>query len=394
MTTMSVIGGGLAGLVSAVTCAQGGADVQLFEAHQQLGGRARTTDGPYRANDGPHVLYADGPWFAWLRQQRVLDGVRGVPVAGLAAFHFRYRGRLRRTPPPGLVRLLLSRREAPVEQDFFGWVAARHGPEVAAAASSMMGVVTFDADPGRLSAAFVWERMQRAFALPPGARYVVGGWGTLVDRLARRAAELGVTIHPGARLDAVPETPTIVATSLDAAARLLSDDSLLRDAAGTRHPSGRTAMLDLGLAAAPRRRLARRDPFVVSDADQAGWLERFSAADPALAPAGHALVQAQLPVTSGESRPAGTERLEALADLALPGWRDRVQWRRDAIADHRTGALDLPGRTWRDRPAIDRGDGVFLAGDEVAAPGLLSEVSFASALQASRGALAAVRIRA
>ena len=43
--------------------------------------------------------------------------------------------------------------------------------------------------------------------------------------------------------------------------------------------------------------------------------------------------------------------------------------------DARSGALDMPGTTWRDRPAVDRGDGVFLAGDMVAAPGLLAEVS-------------------
>jgi hypothetical protein len=48
----------------------------------------------------------------------------------------------------------------------------------------------------------------------------------------------------------------------------------------------------------------------------------------------------------------------------------------------------MPGTTWRDRPAVDRGDGVYLAGDMVAAPGLLSEVSWASAIEASRLALA------
>jgi hypothetical protein len=59
--------------------------------------------------------------------------------------------------------------------------------------------------------------------------------------------------------------------------------------------------------------------------------------------------------------------------------------------DARSGALDMPGTTWRDRPAVDRGDGVFLAGDMVAAPGLLSEVSWASAIEASRLALDAAR---
>lgn len=55
------------------------------------------------------------------------------------------------------------------------------------------------------------------------------------------------------------------------------------------------------------------------------------------------------------------------------------------------GAVDLPGTTWHDRPAIDRGNGIFLAGDQVAVPGLLSEVAFASASRAATGALAWAR---
>ncbi len=55
--------------------------------------------------------------------------------------------------------------------------------------------------------------------------------------------------------------------------------------------------------------------------------------------------------------------------------------------DARSGALDMPGTSWRDRPAVDRGDGVFLAGDMVAAPGLLAEVAWASAIEAGRLAL-------
>ena len=390
-TSIQVIGGGLAGLVASISCAEAGAQVTLSEAHQQLGGRARTTDGPYVAHDGPHVLY-DGDWFRWLRDRGLLGEVHTLPLSGLASFYFRYRGRLQRRLPDGMLRLVLSRAEAPVDQDFHGWVAERHGPEVATAASNLMGVVTYTADPGRLSAAFVQERMKRALAVPPGVRYVVGGWGTLVDRLAARAVSLGVRIETGARVDALPDSPVIVATTLDAAARLLGDESLTADANGVRRASGRTALLDLGLRSAGSRR--SRDAFVVSDADHAGWLERFSLPDETLAPPGHALVQLQMPITPTESRAAGTVRLEALADLALPGWRDRVDWRRDGLADGRTGALDLPGTTWRDRPAVDRGDGVFLAGDMVAAPGLLSEVSYASALEAARGALAAVHVSA
>ncbi|BCP14275.1 hypothetical protein [Mycobacterium paraintracellulare] len=71
-------------------------------------------------------------------------------------------------------------------------------------------------------------------------------------------------------------------------------------------------------------------------------------------------------------------------DLALPDWRGRVTWRREQTANYRTGTLDLPGQTWRDRPPIDQGNRRYLIGDCVAAPGLLAEVSINSALIASQ----------
>jgi hypothetical protein len=74
-----------------------------------------------------------------------------------------------------------------------------------------------------------------------------------------------------------------------------------------------------------------------------------------------------------------------LCDLA-----DRETWRRRQVMTGRSGALDLPGQTWRDRPAVDRGDGMFLVGDMVAAPGLLSEVAWASGREAGKAAAALV----
>jgi phytoene dehydrogenase-like protein len=86
----------------------------------------------------------------------------------------------------------------------------------------------------------------------------------------------------------------------------------------------------------------------------------------------------------GASRAAedGLARLEAVFDLAYP------EWRREHSANYRTGDLDLPGQTWRDRPAINQGHGRYLIGDAVAATGLLAEVSINSALNASQLALA------
>ncbi|HEU4908080.1 MAG TPA: FAD-dependent oxidoreductase, partial [Propionibacteriaceae bacterium] len=90
MTAVTVIGGGLGGLAAAITAAEGGASVTLHEAHRTLGGRWRSTpvrkkaarnfSAPdfsganpskaaplYRAHEGPHVIYRDGPIWAWLK---------------------------------------------------------------------------------------------------------------------------------------------------------------------------------------------------------------------------------------------------------------------------------------------------------------------------------------
>jgi phytoene dehydrogenase-like protein len=377
-TTIAVVGGGLAGLTAAIACAEGGAKVRLLEAHEALGGRARSTDGPYKANLGPHVIYKDGGFWAWLADRGLLPPYANPPLAGI---RFRRQGAARRIPPLGAVPsvLRLRGREAPVDVDFRGWAAAHADAQTAEMLSAAAGVYTFHHDPGELSAAFVWKHSVRVLlSPPPTARYLIGGWSALVRSLEGRARKLGVEIETGHRVDSLPDSPAIIATELDRARALLGDDSL-------EWPSGNTVCIDLGL----RRR--RGDPFVVSDLDEAGWVERFSAPDPTLAPEGEELVQAQMPVRPGESTEQAALRLDRLLDVSLPDWRERETWRRRQAMVARTGPLDHPGTSWRDRPAIDRGDGVFLAGDMVAAPGLLSEVSWASAVEASRLALEAAK---
>lgn len=373
MHEITVIGGGLGGLVAAISCAEAGASVLLIEAHRLPGGRARTSAGQFRANFGPHVLYDDGPLWAWLAKRGLVGDEPRSPIRGL---RFRYDGAIRRTPPPSLLRIApLVRTTAPVDIDFRSWIAGHYGTKTAQVASMAAGVFTFDADPGRLSAAFVWERLKRVVnQVPPKTRYVVGGWGALVDGLVGRAHELGVRIELGCRVEALPAPPVIIATELDAAGRLLGDPTL-------QYPGARTALLDVGVVA------GRGDPFVVADLDEAGWVERFSAPDPTVAPPGQSLLQAQMGLHPKESLDEGVARIERLLDSSYDGWRSREVWRRRSIVDRRSGALDLPGTTWRDRPAIAQGDGVFLVGDMVAAPGLLSEVTFNSALEATTLAL-------
>jgi putative NAD(P)-binding protein len=374
---ITIVGGGIAGLTAAIACAEGGARVSLLEAHGELGGRARSSDGPYRANLGPHVLYKDGPFWRWMAERKLLPRYAGLP---LASIRLRWGGEVRRTPPLGALPsvLRLRGRAAPVELDFRTWAASHTDDRTAAMLSAGAGVYTFHHDPGALSAAFVWPRTVRTLLTPPpSARYAIGGWNSLVASLQARTRELGVDVQTNHNVQALPSAPVIVATELSEARRLLGDDSL-------QWTSGHTVCLDVGL------RHRRGDPFVVSDMDEAGWIERFSAADSSLAPKGEELVQAQMPIRPRERAEQAAMRLEALMDAALPDWRERETWRRRQVMDARSGALDMPGTTWRDRPAVDRGEGVFLAGDMVAAPGLLSEVSWASAIEASRLALEAL----
>lgn len=377
MNEITVVGGGLAGLTAAIACAEGEAKVRLLEAHDELGGRARSTAGPYKANLGPHVIYKSGPFWEWLSERDLLPRYAGLPLAGV---RFRWQGESRRTPPLGTIPsvLRLRGREAPVDRDFRSWAASHTDDRTAEMLSAAAGVYTFHHDPGELSAAFVWSHTVRVLlSPPPTARYVIGGWSALVASLEERARQLGVEIETGHPVESLPEPPVIVATELAQARELLGDESLA-------WPSGHTVCMDLGLEH------RRGDPFVVSDLDEAGWIERFTAPDPSLAPDGEELVQAQIPVRPGESTDQAATRLERLLDVSLPEWRSRETWRRRQVMDGRTGALDRPGTTWHDRPAIDRGHGVYLAGDTVAAPGLLSEVAVASGIEAGKLALAQV----
>jgi phytoene dehydrogenase-like protein len=381
MERITVIGGGLAGLTAAISAAEQGVDVVLLEAHAELGGRARSTDGPYKVNLGPHALLASSPFWRWLGERALLPPHVRPPLSGV---RFRWRDDIRRVPAVGaaVAALRLRGREAPIDLDFRSWAGRQVGFEAADQLAHSAGIYTYHHDPGELSAAFIWEPLVRGLlSAPPAARFPVGGWGRIVERMAARAVDLGVELRCGERATELPEPPVIVATELADASALLGDDRL-------EWLSGHAVCLDLAVTH------RRGDPFVVVDLQETGWVERYTASDPTLAPDGEELIQAMMPVRPGEPADAATARLERLLDQAFADWRDRVTWRRRQVLRGRSSALDMPGQSWRDRPAVDRGGGVFLAGDMVAAPGCLSEISWASAIEAGRLAVAACGVEA
>ena len=258
-----------------------------------LGGRARRADGLYKANLGPHAIYRGGALWNWLSERDLMPPPE--PNPWLTGYRLHYEGAIHRTPPMTLIPpgLRLGGRLAPVDQDSAPGSPDHSDPRTAEMLSCAAGVYTFHHDPGELSAAFVWERSQRLLlSASPPARFIVGGWSSLIDALERRARSLGVKIMTGERVDALPGGPVVVALELSNARELLNDQSL-------RWLSGATVCLDLGL------RADGGDPWIISDLASSGWAERYNAQDASLAPAGERLFQAQMPSPPRRERGSG-----------------------------------------------------------------------------------------
>ncbi len=359
---LTVIGAGLTGLTAAIEAAERGWSVTVAESHSEVGGRARSLAAPFKANTGPHAIYVDGPWWAWLERRGLTPPVLAAPRDTNLV---RTAGRLGQWPEELTGAIAGLPPQAPVAESFRAWLLRYTRAGVAEAIIGLVFIATFDHDPGRLSAAFARERLRRLLA--GGARYVDGGWSTLAGLLADRAASLGVRIRTQARVTALPAGPVILATSLAAARQLTGDRSLA-------WPSARVATFDLGL-----RPGAGPGWFRVIDLDDRIYAARYSRADPTLAPPGHELIQISAACAPRERKADTERRVAQLLDQAFPGWRPRVCWQRGTIRAGCTGALDLPGTTWHDRPPIDRGNQLTIATDQSAAPGLLAETGIAAA---------------
>ncbi|PZG23558.1 FAD-dependent oxidoreductase [Nonomuraea aridisoli] len=359
---MHIVGAGLTGLTAAIEAAEHGRRVTVAEAHSRPGGRARTPAAPYRANLGPHAIYVDGPWWAWLERRGLTPPIVAAPRHAALV---RAGGRFGPWPAELGHAIAALPAEAPAAESFRAWLLRHVDARTAEAVIGVAFIFTFDHDPGRLSAAFVRQRLRRALA--GGARYVVGGWSTLVDLLAERAAGLGVRIRTRTRVSALPAGPAILATSL-AAARLLTGDRSLT------WPGARVATIDLGLRAG-----GGPEWFRAMDLDDRIYAARYSLADPTFAPPGHELVQISAACAPGERKADAERRVQRLLDDSWPGWRAAVRWHRSALRTDCTGALDLPGTTWHDRPAVGRAGTLAVATDQSAAPGLLAEVGVSAA---------------
>ncbi|MGN6216555.1 MAG: protoporphyrinogen/coproporphyrinogen oxidase [Solirubrobacterales bacterium] len=381
-----VVGGGPAGLVAAARLAEGGAATTLLEASSKLGGRAASErrEG-FDLNQGPHALYVGGPAMRELRAMGI-ELSWWNPVTPNSVF---LRGGKPRRSPGGalsLVRWLASvarsrpeeLRDLSVEE----WLRQTCPPSARPGAAALVRVTTFVADHDALSAEVAATQLK--IGISPGVRYLRGGWQSLVDALAGRAegsdaslrtrAAVRVLHREGGGWTVALDEETLHADLLvlatgepDAAAKLLGDE-----APAAPGPAAELSVLDLGLRSLPKR--TQRFALGV---DEPTYLSRHS-------PPRHrdGLL---LSLASYARQPRAA--LEAMADTVQPGWRERLTMQRFLPRMVAVSAIPGPGEGFAGRPQVDRGDGLYLAGDWVGPEGWLVDAAIASGAAAAAAAL-------
>lgn len=360
----------------------------MLEGASHLGGRAAAEwrDG-FFLNQGPHALYVGGPAMRELKAMGV-ELEWWNPVSPNSVF---VRGDKAKRSPGGLLgmapllRQIYRRPPAKLaELSTAEWLRQTlRSEKERATAAAFVRVTTFVADHEQLSADVAATQLK--IALAPGVRYLEGGWQSLVDALTAKVQEAGATLRTraAARLlhqeaggwtvaldeETLHAEVLVVATGgPEDVAKLLGEK-----APAAPGPAAEISTLDLGL-----RRLPRRSRRFALGVDKPTYLSRHSPPDHRDG------VLLSLASYAREPRPA----LEEVADIVQPGWRDQVTLERflprmvpiTAIATPQTGGL-------ASRPAVDRGEGLYLAGDWIGPEGWLVDAAIASGAAAAAAAL-------
>ena len=213
-----VIGGGLAGLATAIAASRGPSRTLLLEANT-LGGRAKSVDRDgMLLNDGAHALYLAG------EASKVLAEI-GIDLPGAAPLQPAYfrRGDELSTAPTGagsmLTTNLLTAREklafpkamlSVMKSDLSGqdatslsqWLDAHiRSSTIRSMVESLIRVSTYCNDPEHLPASVALGQLR--LAATSGVRYLDGGWRSLVTALAERALAQSVEIREHQSVTAV-----------------------------------------------------------------------------------------------------------------------------------------------------------------------------------------------
>lgn len=411
-TDVVVIGGGLAGLTTAVYLAKSGKRVTVLEKARRLGGLAQTQvrDG-FHFNMGPHAVYVGGAAYKVFKELGVpLNGRK--PIAPAHSFGLQngrlhllpgtpgtllrttlFSGRQKLAMLPALAAILRTNPRSVAHQSASDWLAA-NVPEGVRPLLAMVGRLSTYANAPQLSAEVLLQQLQ--MALKDNVLYLDGGWQTLVDALRQQAAAAGVTLATGVRATAVHENGdvaqvtladgrTLTATAVVVATPPQAADALLPDVSpgwGETAVPVRAACLNVGL-----RRLPRPDRVLVLPLDQPLYLSVHSHFAQLAPGNGTTIHLAKYLAVDEAPSAADRQALSHLLDLAQPGWREQLVTEQFlpemAVVSRLVTAADggLNGR-----PAVQLSGHarIFLAGDWVGNEGWLADASLASARRAAQ----------
>ncbi|MCU1396819.1 MAG: Dehydrogenase [Ilumatobacteraceae bacterium] len=409
-----VVGAGIAGLVAAVTAAEGGARVVLVESNSP-GGRAKTVEREgYRYNVGPHALYLGGhllPYLATrglapsgglpdtkhvrlLRDGRLWD-LTANPVAIARTKLLAPRSRAR-------ILTLMARLPRMDTAPFVGtswaeWLGNQPA-DVAGVAAMFVRTGSYVNAADTYDAGAALDQFKLALI---GVRYLDGGWQTMVDAMLARFGSLGGQLLADRTVTAVGADGGVeLATSagpLRARAAILA--GLGPDAVERLIGAPVAGRANLGAAvhaSALDLALRRPHPGLVFGIDEPLYLSPH-APTARVAPNGGGLVSmlryAPVGETDGPDPAAVKARFHALATMAGLDHDDIVHERYLHSLLVANGHPIAAGGGLAGRPSVDASgfDGVFLAGDWVGPRFQLADASSASGEAAAGQALAHIR---
>ena len=424
MFDVAVVGGGLAGLTSALIAGRAGRSVLLFEKGPHEGGRATTqkVDGFY-FNQGPHALYRGGEGIPILRELAisyegaqasyegswVLRGSENFPMPGspeklreTALFTPEeriealavYGGLFHWSPTPEWDRRSLRE-----------WLNTQiKHPAVRQYFEGVFRLSTYCHDPERQSAGAALTQLVIGLQ---GVDYLDGGWQTLVDRVRDAARAAGVRIETRSEVKGIrcDEDHTIIQLANDqsceartaivtanpaATARMVNDGkvSSLNQWAGAAVPI-HAACLDVAL-----HRLPSPEYQFAIGLDRPLYYSVHTRSA-RLAPEGGTVIQLAKYLSSSSNEKAEDLRaeLEALLDRLQPSWQSELVTKRflpRMLVSNSIVTAEQGGNAGRPGPAVPEFSNLFIAGDWVGPHGMLVDASLASARAAAGLAIQSV----
>lgn len=426
---VTIIGGGLAGLTAAVHLAQGGKQVLVLEQASRLGGRAGTEEKETALfNVGPHGLSKLGEGRKILQEMGIqlageLAALAGRLVSQGAIFDLPLSTRglltskcLSWREKTELARMLLKLPKlAPqsvehltlqewVEQHFRGVNAKRYF-------LALCRLGSYSNAPERVSAGAVLRQFQVSSG---GVQYLHGGWQTMVDSIAQRARQLGVTIRTGQKVTALtgkhPALHVQLADGTSITSRYVlaalnpkvthqlvgssPDSSLAALCRGLTPVYG--ASLDVALRRLPDPKthfaLHLEEPLYYSNHSNSARLTRDH---------NHVVLHAfkYLPSKEASDPQRDRQELERFLDQLQPGWRNQLITSRYLPCIAVTYGMPTVERVTQTRGAevpetvVADIPGLYLAGDWVANEALLADAAIVSGKDTAQRILAAEGVR-